>query len=66
MPQMPLAAKLSYLFLVAVTAHSATVFQVNVDTSLLIGQAARPFFLDFQLTDGSGTGDGNTSIAQQF
>ncbi len=32
-------------------------FQVNVDTSSLVGNPAGPYSLDFQLNDGSGWGD---------
>jgi hypothetical protein len=35
------------------------VFSVSIDTAPLVGNANGPFYLDFQLTDGSGTGDGN-------
>ena len=37
-------------------------FHVLFDTSGLAGAAGGPFSLDFQLTDGSGTGDGNTTV----
>src|SRR5579872_2428896 len=37
-------------------------FHVLFDTSGLAGAAGGPFSLDFQLTDGSGTGDGNTIV----
>lgn len=40
---------------------AATVFNVNVDTSELMNHAAGPFFLNVQLNDGSGLGDGNNS-----
>jgi hypothetical protein len=33
-----------------------------MDTSPLQGHAQAPFFLDFQLVDGTGAGDGNTSV----
>jgi len=36
-------------------------FTVSLDTSDLIGNAAGPFSLDFQLNDGSQTGDGNNT-----
>ncbi|HLK68297.1 MAG TPA: hypothetical protein VKU19_32915 [Bryobacteraceae bacterium] len=41
---------------------SATALTVSLDTSGLIGHPAGPFSLDFQLTDGSGTGDANNTF----
>src|SRR5579872_5074969 len=35
------------------------VFDVRMNTESLVGNPAGPFWLDFQLTDGSGTGDAN-------
>jgi hypothetical protein len=34
---------------------------VNLNTAPLIGHLAAPFYLDFQLNDGSGTGDANNT-----
>ena len=34
---------------------------VTLDTSVLIGSQAGPFFIGFQLADGSLTGDGNNA-----
>lgn len=34
----------------------------ELDTSSLIGHGAAPFFINFQLTDGSGTNDGNNKV----
>jgi hypothetical protein len=36
-------------------------YHVVVDTTALLGHAAGPFEIEFQLNDGSGTGDGNNS-----
>lgn len=36
---------------------------VTLNTSPLVGHAAAPFSLDFQFTDGQGTGDSNNTIA---
>ena len=46
-------------------AHATVVlnqFQVTINTSPLQNSPAGPFSLDFQLTDGSGTGDGNNTV----
>jgi hypothetical protein len=37
-------------------------FTVTTDTSALVGNAAGTFSLDFQFTDGSGTGDDNNTV----
>lgn len=48
-------------------AHAAALFTVSLDTSALVGDPAGPFALDFQLTDGSGGGDGNnTAVVSNF
>jgi hypothetical protein len=45
-------------------ARADTIFQVSLDTSPLAGiPGAGPFSVDFQLTDGSGTGDGNNAAS---
>jgi hypothetical protein len=36
---------------------------ISFDTSALIGHAAGPFSLNFQLNDGSGTKDGNNRVS---
>jgi hypothetical protein len=43
-------------------ARAGALYNVSIDTSSLIGNAAGPFSLDFQLTDGSGTNDGNNTV----
>lgn len=43
----------------ASAAQAQIQFQVQLDTSSLITNPAGPFTLDFQLNDGSGTGDAN-------
>jgi hypothetical protein len=42
-------------------AEANVAYTITLDTAPLIGHAAGPFSLDFQLTDGSGTGDGNNT-----
>ena len=37
-------------------------YHVTIDTSLLAGHPAGPFFLQFSLTDGSGSGDANSTV----
>jgi len=37
-------------------------FNVSLDTSPLIGSSAGPFYIDFQLNDGSGIGDANNTV----
>lgn len=37
-------------------------FDVSLNTSPLMGNPAGPFYIDFQLNDGSGTGDANSNI----
>ncbi len=43
------------------TLHASVLYQVTLDTTPLIGKTAGPFWLSFQLSDGSGTGDGNNA-----
>src|SRR5689334_16903130 len=38
-------------------------FHLSMDTSVLVGHPAAPFFLDFQLNDGSGANDANNTIS---
>src|SRR5579864_6454777 len=40
----------------------AALIQVTLDTTPLIGHPAEPFSIAFSLVDGSGTGDGNTTV----
>jgi hypothetical protein len=47
--------------LMAVSAHAQIAYRFTVNTTPLIGDSAAPFYLDFQLTDGSGSGDGNNT-----
>jgi hypothetical protein len=46
---------------VAVSAQAQLAYRFTVDTTPLIGHSAAPFYLDFQLNDGSGLGDGNNT-----
>jgi hypothetical protein len=41
--------------------RAQTTFTVSLDTTSLIGNGNGPFSLDFQLSDGSGTNDGNNT-----
>src|SRR5579859_8130563 len=41
---------------------ASTMFAVTLDTSPLIGHPAGPFSLNFQFTDGQGTGDANNTV----
>lgn len=42
-------------------------YDISMDTAPLIGHPAGPFSLEFQLTDGSGTGDeNNTAVLSNF
>ncbi len=43
-------------------ARADAIYNVSLDTSSLIGNAAGPFSLDFQFNDGSGTNDGNNTV----
>ncbi len=40
----------------------ADVFQVSLNTTPLVGHLAEPFAIFFSLVDGSGTGDGNSTV----
>jgi hypothetical protein len=43
------------------------IWDVNLNTSALIGHPAGPFYLDFQLNDGAGVGDANnTAVVSHF
>ncbi len=53
---------LALLLITAATASAGTLYNVSIDTSSLIGNAAGPFQLDFQFIDGSGTDDGNNTV----
>lgn len=49
------------------TTSYALSYSVNLNTSSLMGHPAGPFFLEFQLTDGSGLDDANnTAILSNF
>jgi hypothetical protein len=50
------------VWFVSPLAQAQAVFEVQVNTSSLIGHAASPFYLDFQLNDGSGLGNGNNTV----
>src|SRR5579883_3279923 len=42
--------------------HAQTNYHVSFDTSTLETSSAAPFYVDFQMIDGTGTGNGNTSV----
>ena len=44
----------AFLFLVASICRADVTFDVSIDTSALMGHPAGPFYIDFQLNDGSG------------
>jgi PEP-CTERM motif len=57
----------AFALLAGSPAHAQSVFSVGLNTSALIGHPAGPFYLDFQLNDGTGLGNGNnTAILSQF
>ena len=47
----------------SVLSSAATLSTVSLDTTPLIGHPAAPFSINFQLNDGSGTGDSNNTAA---
>jgi hypothetical protein len=61
---------LAILFLVVISvapARADLIFSVSLNTAPLVGHPAGPFSLDFQLNDGSQSGDGNnTATLSQF
>jgi hypothetical protein len=44
------------------TSRANLMFNVSLNTSPLIGNATGPFYIDFQLNDGSGIGDANNTV----
>ena len=51
----------------ASVSEAITTFNVSLDTSALVGHPSGPFYLDFQLIDGSGIGNGNnTALVSDF
>src|SRR5260370_28684447 len=58
---------LGCILLSASICRAGVVYDVSLNTSPLIGHAAGPFSLGFQLNDGSGAGDANnTAILSAF
>jgi|SRR6478609_455917 len=51
---------LAVLFVMSSLVHADTLVTVTMDTSQLVGHPAGPFYLAFQLTDGSGAGNSST------
>src|SRR5213075_2492166 len=49
-------------FMDAPDCQATLIFNVSLKTSPLIGNSAGPFYVDFQLNDGSGIGDGNNTV----
>jgi hypothetical protein len=54
----PLVVLVSLLWVPAAIGAAAT-YSISIDTSALAGSSAGPFSISFQMSDGSGTGDGN-------
>jgi len=50
------------LLLTGLPAHADLTFHVDLDTSVLLGNANAPYALFFQLNDGQGIGDANNSL----
>jgi hypothetical protein len=50
------------LFLAPPACRADVLFTVNLNTTPLTSSVAGPFFIDFQLNDGSGTGDANNAV----
>lgn len=44
-------------------ATASVIYDISMDTAPLMGHAAGPFRLEFQLNDGSGMGDANNTVA---
>lgn len=53
---------LAICFLLSTAAQATAIYSVTMDTSALAGHPAGPFYLEFQLIDGDGIGDGNNTI----
>lgn len=56
-----LAAAVSALGITCIA--NAVTYSVSLDTNSLIGNSFAPFYLDFQLTDGSGSNNGNNTAS---
>ncbi len=53
--------------LTSTVARGQLMFDVQLNTSALAGHSAAPFYIDFQLNDGAGEGEGNnTAILSNF
>jgi VPDSG-CTERM motif len=52
----------AFFFIEAPICRANLMFDVNLDTRGLIGHPAGPFYIDFQLNDGRGTGDANNMV----
>ena len=61
-PKFVLALPLFAAALLPGVAVADVIYNVSIGTAPLISDAAGPFSLDFQFTDGSGANDGNNSI----
>ncbi len=61
------AALCAALALTGPSLHAQAAFDIHITTSALISNPAGPFYLDFQLNDGSGIGNNdNTAILSGF
>src|SRR5437762_5566240 len=52
----------AFSFVDAPDCHANLIFNVSFNTSLLISNAKGPFYIDFELIDGGGTGDANNTV----
>ncbi|MHB8747257.1 MAG: NF038129 family PEP-CTERM protein [Gammaproteobacteria bacterium] len=58
---------LLFILCAAQVARGNALYDVTLNTSALIGHPAAPFYLEFQLNDGVGTGDtNNTAVLSNF
>jgi hypothetical protein len=55
-------ALVALFVLLPASALADIVVDVSLNTTPLVGHPAAPFFLNFQFTDGSGTGDANNTV----
>lgn len=59
-----IAATLAAIGLFGAPARADYLYQVQMDTSALVGHAAGPFSIDFQLIDGDGVADNTVTLSQ--
>jgi len=54
--------RITFLFSLVALCNAAALFQIELNTSGLIGHPAEPFSLELQLTDGSGIGNATATV----